>query len=132
MSTSADFQWPTLSASPWYEEQPPTRRVKLDPGVRGHEHGPKRHRQPIKWPRVRFQNEDRSVELVVLPDCRLEVYGNEEPYSKGCRTQIPLTAGGAMTIHKSQGMALDKIIVHLADVFQAEQVYVGLSRAKST
>ncbi|KAK4631884.1 ATP-dependent DNA helicase pfh1 [Fulvia fulva] len=86
----------------------------------------------IKWPRVLFENEARRVEVVILPDCRLELYGNEEPYSKECRTQIPLTARWAMTIHKSQGMTLDKVIVHLDNVFQAEQVYVGLSRAKST
>ena len=77
-------------------------------------------RQP--WPVVRFTN---GTTRTIFADCTVNVLGNDEPYCKLSRTQIPLTAGYAITVHKSQGMTLDRVIVDLARAFEQSQIYVA-------
>lgn len=46
-------------------------------------------------------------------------------------SQMPMMLGWALTIHKAQGMSLDRVGIDLANHFAPGQTYVALSRAKS-
>lgn len=61
---------------------------------------------------------------------RCEFVYQENSLDKIRRMQYPLRLAYGITIHKSQGMTLEKIFVDLAEVFDYGQVYVALSRAK--
>lgn len=99
------------------------------------------------FPVVEFLNGQRRV---ITPDCSTYELGNEQEKYYGeeyydrvlnkftyrprptllCRTQVPLAPGWAMTIHKAQGMTLERVVVDLGRAFEDGQVYVAISRAK--
>lgn len=83
--------------------------------------------EPV-WPIVRFSN---GIECPIRAECQVNELGDDEPYSLLCRTQIPLTPAWALSIHRAQGMTLDKVKVDVSKAFADGQVYVALSRATS-
>ena len=101
------------------------------------EHGDEKRRQldafmgrnkNAPWPIVEFSDGRKQT---IYPHCMINEYGKSHPWSLLSRTQVPLMAAWAMTIHKAQGMTLDQVVVDLADTFEKGHAYVALSRASS-
>ena len=80
------------------------------------------------WPVVKFTN---GREATIFPDCVINESGAGELYTLLSRTQVPLMAAWAMTVHKAQGMTLEQVTVDLAKSFEEGQDYVALSRARN-
>ena len=72
-----------------------------------------------EWPIVQFTN---GITRPIYAQCPISELGTDKPYSLLARTQIPLLAAWAITIHKSQGLSLDKVIVNLERSFEREMV----------
>ena len=64
-----------------------------------------------------------------IPKHKFEYYYNECVVAE--RMQYPLKLAYGITIHKSQGMTLDRLVVDCARIFERGQSYVAMSRVKT-
>ncbi len=91
-----------------------------------------------------YMNDVMMIELdngtvTNLPRLRLSVKNRENEYSDttgelledGYIMQFPIKLAFAITIHKSQGMSLDNVMVDTRGIFADGQLYVAASRARS-
>jgi ATP-dependent DNA helicase PIF1 len=89
------------------------------------------------FPVVKFESSTclgTGTGIPILPEIwTSQIYDpvQEKVVVEASMQQIPLLLSWAITIHKSQGMTLDRIKCNLGDVFTHGQTYVALSRVKT-
>jgi ATP-dependent DNA helicase PIF1 len=81
---------------------------------------------PGGMPVVRFAASDAAI-TISRERWTVRVGGQEA----ASRAQVPLALAWAVTVHKSQGLTLDRVEVSLDRAFEAGMAYVALSRARS-
>ena len=73
--------------------------------------------EPFTWEKYNYKINKKTKEL--------------ETYVDATFTQFPVRLGWAITVHKSQGLTLDNVIIDVKDAFASGQVYVALSRCRT-
>ena len=73
--------------------------------------------EPEKWENLRYALNDESGEI--------------EGIVEGTFEQVPLRPAWAVTVHKSQGLTFDNVVIDVGSAFSFGQVYVALSRCRT-
>lgn len=81
---------------------------------------------------VKSNGREIAVEPYKSELCEYKVIDNQVvSITRATLTQFPLRLAYAITIHKSQGMSIERLVCDLNNIFENGQAYVALSRAVS-
>jgi ATP-dependent DNA helicase PIF1 len=81
-------------------------------------------------PMVQWEHDSVGVANMALGNSTAEIAFNGR--IKAQRTQLPIRLAWALTVHRVQGLSLERVAVHLdRSIFECGQAYVAISRAKS-
>ena len=87
---------------------------------------------PSHRPLVRFAPAASSGLPVLERTIGLEAFTTQSGGTVlATRMQLPLAGGWALSVHRSQGMSVDRAELHLSGVFEVGQAYVALSRVRT-
>lgn len=79
---------------------------------------------------VKFDRFEYAIPIEIATWKQIEYIGNEE-FEVGSYKQFPLKLSWAITVHKSQGLTLDNVCVHVTKGMKPDLLYVAVSRASN-